>query len=347
MAVENVNSKPIAASAAVADFILASISGKVRRVPINTLAETLTDAEVELINAAASALVSAAGRACYIGDNSNWYVWDGTQGAFVDSGFPSRGTQGAPGVIFTPHLTDAGVLSWTNDGGLPNPEPVSLLGPAGGVTSFKGRSGAVMPQAGDYSAEQVGAEQKDAVKNHNESTAAHEDLFDKKMDTDGDGGTLKPVFEQAEVRTQLESGLELKVLLGRIMKWLSDLGSAAFQSSSNFEKAGAGTTAVSAHNTSSNAHADLFSKKSGKGIAFTLTLTVAGWSNLSQTLEDARFLDADYAYIVTPVGSSLTAWGEAGIRVGDITENGKMPFTCTETPTSAITVNIYRAEVAQ
>ena len=68
MAVENVNSKPIAASAAIADFILASIGGKVRRVPISTLAETLTDAEVELISAAASALVSAAGRACYIGE---------------------------------------------------------------------------------------------------------------------------------------------------------------------------------------------------------------------------------------------------------------------------------------
>ena len=94
MAVENVNSKPIAASAAIADFILASIGGKVRRVPISTLAETLTDAEVELISAAASALVSAAGRACYIGENENWYVWDGAQGAFIDSGYPSRGTQG-------------------------------------------------------------------------------------------------------------------------------------------------------------------------------------------------------------------------------------------------------------
>lgn len=87
MAVENVNSKPIAASAAIADFILASIGGKVRRVPISTLAETLTDAEVELISAAASALVSAAGRACYIGENENWYVWDGAQGAFIDSGY--------------------------------------------------------------------------------------------------------------------------------------------------------------------------------------------------------------------------------------------------------------------
>lgn len=347
MAVENVNSKSIAASAAIADFILASIGGKVRRVPISTLAETLTDAEVELISAAASALVSAAGRACYIGENENWYVWDDAQGAFVDSGYPSRGTQGNPGVIFTPHVTDAGILSWTNDGGLPNPEPVSLLGPAGGVTSFNNRSGAVAPKNGDYTAEMVGAEEKDAVKNHNESEAAHKALFDAKLNTDGDGGTLKPTFTQSATRTQLESGLEMKVLLGRIMKWLADLGTAAFKDSNNFESKGAGSSAVTAHNTAAQAHADLFAKKAGKGIAFTLTLSVAGWSNLAQTLEDARFLDAEYAYIVTPTADSLTAWGDAGIRVGDVTENGKMPFTCTDTPASAITVNIYRAEVAQ
>ena len=291
--------------------------------------------------------MSAAGKACYIGDNENWYVWDGTQGAFIDSGFPSRGTQGNPGVIFTPHVTDAGILSWTNDGGLPNPEPVSLLGPAGGVTSFNNRSGAVVPKNGDYTAEMVGAEEKDAVKNHNESEAAHKALFDAKLNTDGDGGTLKPTFTQSATRTQLESGSELKVLLGRIMKWLSDLGSAAFKDSSNFESAGAGATAVTSHNAAAQAHADLFSKKSGKAVSFTLPLPVNGWSNLAQTLEDARFLESGYAYIVTPVSASLTAWGDAGVKVGDITENGKMPFTCTDTPTSAISVNILRAEVSQ
>ena len=244
-------------------------------------------------------------------------------------------------------MTEAGILSWTNDGGLPNPEPVSLLGPAGGVTSFNSRSGAVVPKNGDYTAEMVGAEEKDAVKNHNESEAAHKALFDAKLNTDGDGGTLKPTFTQSATRTQLESGLEMKVLLGRIMKWLADLGTAAFKDSSNFESKGAGSSAVTAHNTAAQAHADLFAKKAGKGIAFTLTLSVAGWSNLAQTLEDARFLDAEYAYIVTPTADSLTAWGDAGVKVGDITENGKMPFTCTDTPTSAISVNIFRAEVAQ
>ena len=107
------------------------------------------------------------------------------------------------------------------------------------------------------------------------------------------------------------------MLLGRIMKWLSDLGSAAFKDSSNFESAGAGATAVTSHNAAAQAHADLFSKKSGKAVSFTLPLPVNGWSNLAQTLEDARFLESGYAYIVTPVSASLTAWGRRWRESGE------------------------------
>jgi len=134
MAIENVNQKPAAASAALADYLIASIGGKVRRVPINTLADILTDAEVGIINAAAEALISAAGKSSYIGTNGNWYVWDGKKNAFVDSGKPSRGEKGDAGVIFTPHLSEDGILSWTNSGKLPNPKPVKLSG-AGEVTA--------------------------------------------------------------------------------------------------------------------------------------------------------------------------------------------------------------------
>ena len=134
MAIENVNQKPAAASAALADYLIASIGGKVRRVPINTLADILTDAEVGIINAAAEALISAAGKSSYIGTNGNWYVWDGKKNAFVDSGKPSRGEKGNAGVIFTPYLSEDGILSWTNNGNLPNPKPVKLSG-AGEVTA--------------------------------------------------------------------------------------------------------------------------------------------------------------------------------------------------------------------
>ncbi len=93
----------------------------------------------------------------------------------------------------------------------------------------------------------VGAEEKTPSRITTSRDRAQKDLFDAKLNTDGDGGTLKPTFTQSATRTQLESGLEMKVLLGRIMKWLADLGTAAFKDSNNFESKGAGSSAVTAH----------------------------------------------------------------------------------------------------
>lgn len=41
-----------------------------------------------------------------------------------------NGLKGNPGAVYVPSVTD-GVLSWTNDGGLENPEPVNITGPEG------------------------------------------------------------------------------------------------------------------------------------------------------------------------------------------------------------------------
>ena len=57
MAIENVNQKPAAASAALADYLIASIGGKVRRVPISTLADILSAAQIAAIKAASDDLV--------------------------------------------------------------------------------------------------------------------------------------------------------------------------------------------------------------------------------------------------------------------------------------------------
>ena len=47
------------------------------------------------------------------------------------TGTGGSGTPGANGVTFTPHLSANGVLSWTNDGGLANPDPVNIKGVPG------------------------------------------------------------------------------------------------------------------------------------------------------------------------------------------------------------------------
>lgn len=67
----------------------------------------------------------------------------------INLGIP-RGQTGAQGVqgeigprgyTFTPAVDDAGNLSWTNDGGLPNPEEVNIKGPIG-ATGPQGNPGA-------------------------------------------------------------------------------------------------------------------------------------------------------------------------------------------------------------
>ena len=55
------------------------------------------------------------------------------------------GPQGPQGTIFTPSVSQEGEISWTNDGGLPNPDPVNIRGPQG-PQGVKGDTGDVGPQ---------------------------------------------------------------------------------------------------------------------------------------------------------------------------------------------------------
>ena len=72
----------------------------------------------------------------------------GEPGADGADGAPGKdGSPGEDGASFTPAVSEDGVLSWTNDRGLPNPEPVNIKGPAGqdGQDGAPGPSG---PAAG-------------------------------------------------------------------------------------------------------------------------------------------------------------------------------------------------------
>ena len=46
------------------------------------------------------------------------------------------GLPGADGVTFTPSVSEAGEISWTNDGEKDNPEPVDIMGPPGAAAGF-------------------------------------------------------------------------------------------------------------------------------------------------------------------------------------------------------------------
>lgn len=70
------------------------------------------------------------------------YMWDSISSTWVNNG-SLQGVKGDDGVTFTPSVSADGTMSWTNDGGLTNPEPVNIRGPAGkdGANGADGKDG--------------------------------------------------------------------------------------------------------------------------------------------------------------------------------------------------------------
>lgn len=103
--------------------------------------------------------------------------------------------------------------------------------------------------------------------------------------------------------------------------------------------------AVSNHNTSDAAHADIreaLGGKADKSVSFTVSLSAAGWADNAQTVSDARFLAAGFAYIVSPASGNFAAYGDAGIYAEDVTDDAQMVFHCDSVPDTDLTVNIVR-----
>ena len=65
----------------------------------------------------------------------------GERGADGADGEPGqKGEQGEPGPYFLPSVSAEGVLSWSNNGNLPNPDSISIKGPKGD-TGAQGKQG--------------------------------------------------------------------------------------------------------------------------------------------------------------------------------------------------------------
>ena len=88
-------------------------------------------------------------------------------------------------------------------------------------------------------------------------------------------------------------------------------------------------------------------KKADKSVAFTVTLTAAGWSDNAQTISDSKFVSSGYAYTVAPASSGFTDYAEAMIYADDVTTNGQMVFHCNSAPTANLIVNVVRMVTAE
>ncbi len=83
-----------------------------------------------------------------------------------------------------------------------------------------------------------------------------------------------------------------------------------------------------------------------KADSFDVSLTVEGWSEgTSQEVQEAKIEAEGYDYLVAAAPESYEAYHAAGVKAQDVTEGGKMTFTCTETPEEALTVHIMRIQV--
>ena len=77
----------------------------------------------------------------------DYYTWkyvdtDDVEHVFAEQKVSNKA--GVDGVTFTPSVNEDGFISWTNNGGLPNPPSISIKGPAG-ATGAKGDRGPVGP----------------------------------------------------------------------------------------------------------------------------------------------------------------------------------------------------------
>lgn len=77
----------------------------------------------------------------------------------------------------------------------------------------------------------------------------------------------------------------------------------------------------------------------------TATLTAGGWSNGSQTVQNAALVASGYGYIVTPAPGSYGAYAASMVYADAVTVDGEITFHCEDAPTDALTVSIMKIKV--
>lgn len=168
--------------------------------------------------------------------------------AGADGAKGADGAAGKDGVTYIPSVSDAGVISWTNDGGKANPQTVNLKGPKGdtgargpaGADGAKGDTGPEGPRGLQGKTGPAGADGKTPVKgtdyftpadvNEIAAEAAKKVDISGKLDKTGDGSNVTAAFTAARTRANIATGEKLSVLFGKIAKWFADLGTLAFKS---------------------------------------------------------------------------------------------------------------------
>lgn len=262
--------------------------------------------------------------------------------------------------------TQGQVVGFDEDG-----NAVPQAAPNTGVTSFNGRTGAVTPQTGDYTAEMVGARPSTWTPTASEVGAipATEKGAASGVATLGTDGKLtaaqKPAYTASEVgarpSTWTPSAADVgavptsrtvngKALSSNITLNASDVGARANNWTPIASEVGAVPTSRTVNGKPLSSNISLTADDVGAANPPTLrtaTLTTSGWSSNSQTLTVQGVIsDSDSQIVrISPADkASATAWAEAGVWCTTQGTNS-LTFTCDSVPSANINLNIELQEV--
>lgn len=284
--------------------------------------------------------------------------------------------QGLVGAHYTPYVDGAGNLSWTNNGGLPNPPTVNVTGKGLTITGIVATTGDLPAAANQFDTYLVGTsdpyyaymyyenawvnigavgkgEQGDPgfspVVTVSPITGGHQISITDAEDTETfnvmDGADGAPGQDGVGVPSGGTTGQVLAKASG------TDYDTEWVNQSAGVDPATAsplmdGTSAVGTstkYAREDHVHpADTSKATKADFTSFTVTLASASWSSNAQTVSDAKFIASGYAYIVSPSSASFSDYGNAQIYADDVTTDGSMTFHCTDVPSSNLTVNVVR-----
>jgi hypothetical protein len=145
-----------------------------------------------------------------------------------------------------------------------------------------------------------------------------------KLDKTGDGSDVTAAFTQAATRTSIATGEKHSVLFGKIMKWLADLGGAAFKNigtgAGDVAAGDAPAAAVSGHAADAAAHAALFAVKAplaSPALTGNPTAPTQSPGNNSTRLATTAYVMAAIAALLDSAPGALDTLNELAAALGD------------------------------
>lgn len=80
--------------------------------------------------------------------------------SYTDEVLAGLSDVGKDGVTFTPSVSEDGIITWENDGGLPNPPPVNIMGKQGLAAKIKIGQVTTLEPGNDATVENSGTEEE-------------------------------------------------------------------------------------------------------------------------------------------------------------------------------------------